>query len=375
VLATAARVARWKPLIVRAARGSGISPNLLEAMVFVESSGYRDAVSGRRAGLTQLTPAVARANGLKVRRPSRRALMLASVHSGADMRFRALPALRATARYLADARRTLGRADLAVASYHLGTGNLAAATGGEKVSFASLYFGSAPDRNRAAWLRLNREGLVARDYYWRVLAAQRVLKLYRRDPGALSYEIHLQARKASSEEVMHPRPTTPRFQAPREIVRAWKRHELRMIPRDAGRTHIAIGRSFAQMAPRLGRSRRLYRGLRPSARDVLLFIGRRVHELSGARKPLILTSAVRDDVYQRTLTRVNVNAARSYSIHTTGYAFDIARTYGSRRQAAAFDYVLQRLEALHAIAYIRETAAIHIAVASTVSPELLRRCG
>jgi hypothetical protein len=37
--------------------------------------------------------------------------------------------------------------------------------------------------------------------------------------------------------------------------------------------------------------------------------------------------------------------------------------------------VLERLEALNVIAYIREAAAIHVAVASRVSPELLRRVG
>jgi hypothetical protein len=71
--------------------------------------------------------------------------------------------------------------------------------------------------------------------------------------------------------------------------------------------------------------------------------------------------------------RVNANAARTYSIHTTGYAFDIARTYSSKRQAAAFQYVLDRLAALHAIAYIREATAMHIAVASGVSLDVLRR--
>ena len=57
-----------------------------------------------------------------------------------------------------------------------------------------------------------------------------------------------------------------------------------------------------------------------------------------------MTSAVRDRRYQRVLQRVNANAARSYSMHTTGFAFDIARDYGSRRQAAAFQLVLDRLE-------------------------------
>ena len=103
---------------------------------------------------------------------------------------------------------------------------------------------------------------------------------------------------------------------------------------------------------------------------MLLYIGRRVHELSGARKPLLLTSAVRDNHYQRALRSVNANAARSYSMHTTGYAFDIARMYASRRQAAAFQFVLDRLASVGAIAYIREAWAIHIAVASDAASKL-----
>lgn len=376
VLATAARVVRWKPLVVRAARGSGISPNLVEAMVFVESSGYRDAVGrGRKVGLVQLTPWLARSLGVRVDRLRRRSRLLAAMRSRVDDRYRAMPSLRAAVRYLVQARRTLGRADLAVASYRLGVRNLRAATTGEKVPYASLYFGSAPDRNAGIWRRLNREGDLARDYYWRVLAAQRVMRLYRNDRAALVYEDRLQARKNSAEEVMHPASVTPRFHRPRDVARAWKLRQLRAIPRDRRTTQIAVSGMYAQMAPRIGRSRRLYLGLRPQARDVLLFIGRRVHGLSASPRPLVLTSGVRDDVYQRALMRVNSMAARTYSMHTTGYAFDIARSYASPRQADAFQFVLERLEALRVIAYIREPGAIHIAVASKVSPALLRRVG
>jgi uncharacterized protein YcbK (DUF882 family) len=127
---------------------------------------------------------------------------------------------------------------------------------------------------------------------------------------------------------------------------------------------------MGEEAHKLGRSARLYRGLRPATLDVLLYIGKRVHALSGANKPLLVTSAVRDRRYQRVLLRVNANAARTYSLHTTGYAFDIARTYGSRRQAAAFQFVLDRLQAVNAIAYIRETSAIHVAVASDARSKL-----
>jgi hypothetical protein len=67
---------------------------------------------------------------------------------------------------------------------------------------------------------------------------------------------------------------------------------------------------------------------------------------------------------------VNANAARSYSLHTTGYAFDIARKYASSRQGSAFQYVLDRLMAANAIAYIRESEAIHIAVAADAPAKL-----
>jgi hypothetical protein len=127
---------------------------------------------------------------------------------------------------------------------------------------------------------------------------------------------------------------------------------------------------MGEEAHKLGRSPRLYRGLRPATLEVLLYIGKRVHALSQTRKPLLVTSAVRDRRYQRVLLRVNANAARTYSIHTTGYAFDIARSYGSRRQASAFQLVLDRLQAVNAIAYIREAAAIHIAVASDAPAKL-----
>jgi len=254
---------------------------------------------------------------------------------------------------LTRARLHLGRTDLALEAHRLGIVNLQrviAARGTVEPSYANLYFGSTPYRNG--------------DYYWTVLAAERVIRLYRHDPAALACEAQLQARKNSSEEVMHPRLSTPQFRTPDAIARAWRRHVLRAIPSNPSRTHVAISRFVGEEAHKLGRSVRLYRGLRPATLDVLLYIGKRVHALSGAQRPLLVTSAVRDRRYQRVLLRVNRNAARTYSMHTTGYAFDIARAYSSRRQASAFQFVLDRLQAGNAIAFIREAAAIHIAVAS-----------
>jgi hypothetical protein len=388
VFATAARVAQWRPLVQRAARRSHVDASVLEAMVFVESSGRAAAVNGSAAGLTQLPARVAKrrlhlhVNVRRSRALTRRidraeargafttARQLSRWRARYDVRFAPAKSLRGTARYLQLARRALGRDDLAVAAYHLGIGRLETVVRSYGVeaapAYAQLYFGSAPDRHRRAWRLLATGG----DYYWKVLAAKRVMRLYRHAGAALAFEQRQQGRKNSAEEVLHPAHRTSRFTTPRAIARAWRHHVLRAIPRDARRTHIAIARSLGEEAHKLGRSRRLYRGLRPATLDVLLYIGRRVHEISGSRKPLILTSALRDNRYQRVLMRVNANAARTYSMHTTGYAFDIARAYSSSRQAVAFQFVLDRLVSANAIAYIREGAAIHVAVASDASRKL-----
>ena len=59
---------------------------------------------------------------------------------------------------------------------------------------------------------------------------------------------------------------------------------------------------------------------------------------------------------------MNSEATPNYSLHTTGYAFDIPRKYSSDSQAAAFQFVLDRLRALNVIDYAVEPSAIHVAV-------------
>jgi hypothetical protein len=60
-------------------------------------------------------------------------------------------------------------------------------------------------------------------------------------------------------------------------------------------------------------------------------------------------------------------AGDAYNLHTTGYAFDIARRYAGHAQALAFQYVLDRLTALNLIAWVREPSTIHITVADDAS--------
>ena len=73
---------------------------------------------------------------------------------------------------------------------------------------------------------------------------------------------------------------------------------------------------------------------------------------------------MRDGRYQTVLAARNPEATRRYSLHTTGWAFDVLREYRSRRQALAFQFVLDRLTARGLIAWVREPGAIHVTVAS-----------
>jgi hypothetical protein len=118
---------------------------------------------------------------------------------------------------------------------------------------------------------------------------------------------------------------------------------------------------MGELAGRLEQPAGLYRGLRPEALALALYLGAQVRAFS-ADAPLIVTSTVRDENYQRLLVGRNREATRNYSLHTTGWAFDVERRYVSRRQALAFQFVLDRLQVLGAIAWAREPRAIHITV-------------
>ncbi len=402
VLVSAARTARFRPLVEQATAGTGIDPDLVEAIVLLESAGLPDAIAGSdpvgAAGLTQILaetgsgflgmPVDLEQSRLLTKRiatAERRgrggeALRLEARRRAVDARFDPAQALAGTVRYLLTAREHFGRDDLAAVSYHMGIGNLenvlrdyAPASGDtpirdlvaqDDLTWARVFFDSSPIDHAEAWRRLAGFDDDSKTYYWRVLAAAEIMRLFREDPQALQSLAYLHDRKASAEEVLHPEPLTEQFWTPGDLARARDDGVLQPLPDKAGTLHFRVDPRVGELAPELGRSPRLYRQLRPEALALLLYLADRVHELSGASTPLTVTSAVRDDVYQQLLVADNPEATSGYSLHTTGYAFDLLRRYGSNAQARALQYELDRLRALDLIAWVREPAAIHVTVSS-----------
>jgi hypothetical protein len=414
VFATATRTDSFRPLVEDAVEDSGFDAEVVEAIVFLESGGRPEVIAGddpiAASGLTQILAETAR-NFLGMTVDLERSRRLTARIAGAegrgdavaaerlrerrraiDARFDPEEALAGTVRYLVAAREQLGRDELAVVSYHMGIGNVsnvlrayAGSTPGvaipglvedENLSWARVFFDTAPDRNGSAHRLLARLGDDSPTYYWRVLAAREIMRLYRDDAERLQELDLLYGAKASAEEVLHPPSETERLADAADLQRAWDTHALHELPNEPVRLGFAVDRTMGELAPQLGQPKELYRGLRPEALALLVYLAGRVQEISGAEQPLQVTSSLRDDAYQQLLRDGNPEATHGYSLHTTGYAFDIRRRYESGAQAQAFQFLLDDLTARGLIAWIREPAAIHVTVASEAEelvPVLLER--
>ena len=410
VVATAERTAAWREDVERAARAHGIETDRLEALVFLESAGRPQVMAGETpeaaSGLTQITPSAAtelldlrleldRSIELtreiaKAERKDRTNLAgrLRSERARIDERFDPVKALDSAARYLEIAEKRFGAGDLATVSYHMGIGNLEsvirayAGGGGEgpvaetvadgELSYAQLYFDSAPDHHPEAHEILAGLGDDSAEYLWKILASERIMELWRADREQLKRTDELATAKATLEELYHPEEETVVFDEPGDVADATEDGELLPLPeagdaRDAG---WRPDRQIGELAPRLDGEPLLYRALRPEALATLSYMGARVRELSGAERPLRVTSAVRDSAYQELLAAGNPEATDNYSLHTTGYSFDVLRDYENDEQAGALQFMLDRLQALAVIDYAVEPRAIHVTV-SDLGAELV----
>jgi hypothetical protein len=330
-LATARRVERWRPQI-EAAAGDEVDPDLLEAIVFLESAGTptaraSDDLEGA-VGLTQILASTATSLlGMHVdvaaaervnRRIARRgpSAKLLRERRRVDERFDPRKALAGAVRYLTIARERFGRDDLAVVSYHMGMGNLEnvlSAYGDAGASWAQVYFDATPRTHPRAYRLLSGFGDDSASYLWRVYAAREIMRLHRDDPDELRRLARLQTAAPSAELVLHP-PGAEESGGlrPFEGIRG-----LRLA------TSAEPG------------------GLRPEAYELAVYLAAGVRSVSGVRAPLTVTG-----------------------LYPDGWSFDVRRRYASGAQAMAFQYMLDRLQSLDLIAWARGTDRIHVTAAA-----------
>jgi hypothetical protein len=360
VLATAGRVERFRDDIERAADDAGVDPDLIEGMVLLESAGRPDAIASDdlegAVGLTQILAETA-TNLLDMRvdvpaserltrklgraRGPRQADRLRAKRRRVDERFDPRKSLAATGRYLTIAMDEFGREDLAVVSYHMGIGNLQSvlgAYGDDDASYAQVFFDTAPNHHPRAYRLLTGLGDDSKTYLWRVLASHEVMRLYRENRTQLERLARLQQGAPSGEQVLHPPGRTKAFETKDDLTAAYLRGELRPVPDEPARNGL-------RRDPSIGDP--LFWGLRPRAFALAVYMARGVRKVSGTKAPL-------------TVTRLVTPAGEGHALHATGFMFDVRRRYRSGAQAEAFQYMLDRLQALNLIAWTRDPGAIHI---------------
>ena len=403
VVASAKRTAKFREKIEAAAVRHGVDPDTLEAIVFLESAGRPQVIAGptpeSAAGLAQIIPSTATellgmrvdlarsielTNAMANAESSKQYARLAAQRAAVDERFDVEAALDGAGRYLEIASKRFGADDLAIASYHMGIGNLetvlrayaredegpiADVVSARGLSYAQVYFDSSPFSHRAAYDLLTGFADESSEYPWKVEASREIMRLYRNDPERLAERAALATSKATLEELFHPESETEVFDDPDELEDALGDEELVALPFDPSLGWIP-GKQMGELAPKIDREPDLYRALRPEALATLSYLAGLVQRESKTQSPLVVTSTIRDRSYQDLLIASNPEATPEYSLHTTGWAFDIKRDYASKDQAVAFQHAIDRLSALALIDYAVEPGAIHITV-SELGAELL----
>jgi len=208
-------------LIRSAAARSGLPATLLEAIAYLESWGDATAASpAGPKGIMQISTATARDMGLRVvtatrYKITREKVPIPSKNRNAKPRYktvthktpyvatlrddRLIPsrAVPAAAHYLAGMEQRFGGRDWAIFAYHCGQGcvgemlDLTRRARGipkDRVTVPRMFFSSSPAWNRELYQAIQQQ--MQRDYsptyYFRVLCAERLLALYRRDPAAFA---------------------------------------------------------------------------------------------------------------------------------------------------------------------------------------------
>jgi soluble lytic murein transglycosylase-like protein len=388
VVASAERTEAFHDQIDAAAQAHRVDPDLLEAVIFLESAGRPQVSAGptpeAASGLAQILPETATALlGMHVDLPASIALTkkirkakseaeakrLLAERAAVDDRFDPDKAIDGAARYLEIAEQRFGDEQLAVESYHMGIGNLESVlhafdpSPASPLTYAQVYFESSPNRHADAYDLLSGFGDESSDYLWKVLASERILRGAREDPEALQDTADLATAKSTLEEVFHPRDQTEVFESPGDIEAAIRSGDLVPLPNQPKLGWIPSNQ-MGELAPELDQDPNLYRTLRPEALATLGYLAGIVQNISGSSHPLHVSSSTRDQEYQDLLIASNPEATQEYSLHTTGWAFDILREYGSDAQANAVQYALDHLRALGLIDYAVEPAAIHITVSN-----------
>lgn len=348
---------KLQTLFRAASEQSGVPASVIEAIAYLESWGDANAESpaGPR-GIMQISGATAKSMGLRVivttgykttrervpipsksKKPkyktvTRKTPYVISVRDERLVPERAIPA---AAKYLAGMQQRFGGMDWAIFAYHCGQGCVgemldltrhARGIAKDDVTVPRMFFAASPAWNRELYQAIQQQ--MQRDYsptyYFRVMQAEQLLALYRRDPN----EFASLSQEYRSE-------FTPTVRAPHRLSVWLKRddlifHSCEDIRADEGKRLVkALDRPEyfgyrLNLSPDSPSNLEYFSEASPAAIGTLTYIAfetRRLHQEMKPKgekfRPLTVTSLVEPEDYARQLGQ------REGLSHCSGQVFDI----------------------------------------------------
>jgi hypothetical protein len=370
---------KLQSLFKAAEKKSGVDASLLEAIAYLESWGNAAAQSpAGPKGIMQISGATARTMGLKVasatrykvtrervlvaskgKKPVYRTVSRKTPYTVIVRDERLMPevAVPAAAVYFAGMVRRFGGVDWATFAYHCGQGCVgemmeltrkAKGIPKDELTVPRMFFSASPARNRELYDAIQQQ--MQRDYsptyYFRILRAQQLLALYRRDPK----EFTALAQQYRSEFGGGANPN----RAPHRLSVWLKRNDLSF--QSCEQIRAASGKSLVRaldrpehfgyslnITPEKAADLEYFQHASPSAIGTLTYIAFETRRLFDEMKPkekfkpLPVVSLVAPQDY---LTRLN---QRESIAHCSGQVFDIDYSSLPPKEVEALRFVLNDL--------------------------------
>lgn len=370
----AKKISAWRPIIARSSKQTGVPADLLGGLIFLESGGNRYAISPAGCvGPCQLSRLIANAY-----RKDLPAIPLGRVNRKTDWRCVPAKSIPVAARYLAASYNDYGRWDFAFAAYHMGGPNLQRILKGfvypkpwlgakrtienERLTWAQIVFDVSPSGSPKTFAFLRGLGDNSRDYWFRVSAAARAVKLWQTDRNRFLALVDQYKRPAVPKKNWRLVPELVWYPPGGADITRWRdwvalaaaveNGELVELPNLPESFGFAIQSDIGRLD--VGSPKYVYATLRPSAAGLLCYIASAVRRESGDGVVLAVSSATRSVAYHD-LLKSKGGAPLEYSAHCAGVTVDFLPP--TRRKARqVFEYVLEDLKFRVDIAWMRENA-------------------
>lgn len=283
--------------------------------------------------------------------------------------------------YLGDRWKAFGSPESAIRGVLTSRGGLERVR--QPLTFEDLYFKTTPRAQPAAFSYLYGRSDNHRYYWWKILAAEHAIALYRRDPAQFREEWQALRPGQRLEVVWYPRSKELNFHNVAALKQGYASGQLVHWPASARSHGLVLG----DLAPLDRTNAYQYKGLRPEALGALFRIADLYLNSGGSSLPLRIVSLVQTEQYRAELNALHPPSWMRHTtkpedipidLEPTGLCFDIQRPAADWNRKV-LEYALSWLADRNQIYWIEEwdqgPPRYHVCPSPEFRREMVRTAG